>query len=123
MPIPANPNHRPTLPGELLQSLFLEDMALTQSELAAHLGWSKSKVSEIVTGRRRITLEIALALGDVLGNSAEFWLNAQKRVDLWQARQKPRKHYTNIYEAVMKQAHETRTKRTPPPHKAQKRSV
>jgi len=82
----------PITPGEMLREGFLDEMGLTQSELAQHLGWTPAKVNEIIQGKRRITVEIALALSDAFGNSPEFWLNAQRETDLYHARRHYRKH-------------------------------
>jgi hypothetical protein len=42
-------------------------------------------VNRIVNGRSAITAAMALRLGAALGTSPEFWLNAQKAVDLYRA--------------------------------------
>ena len=66
-------------------------MGLTQSDLAYHLNWKPGKINEIVNKKRGITAETALALGDALKTSPEFWLNLQSNYDLWQAEQIHRK--------------------------------
>ncbi len=81
----------PRHPGEILQRLFLNDMGLTQSDLAYHLNWKPGKINEIVNKKRGITAETALALADALKTSPEFWLNLQSNYDLWQAEQNHRK--------------------------------
>jgi addiction module HigA family antidote len=78
---------KPTHPGEMLLEEFLNPMGLTQKQLAEHLGWTTAKVSEIVNGRRGLTAESALALADAFGMEAEFWLNLQLNLDLWNASQ------------------------------------
>ena len=35
--------------------------------------------------RRAVNPEMALQLSRLLGNTAEFWLDAQRAVDLWEA--------------------------------------
>jgi len=37
--------------------------------------------------RRAVSPEMAIRLGRLFGNSAEFWLNAQRALDLWEANQ------------------------------------
>lgn len=82
------PEHRPpTAPGQMLQH-FLNEMELTQTELASAMNWTKARVNELVKGKRSITPETALCLADAFGNSPEFWLNGQRNWDLWHARQK-----------------------------------
>ena len=81
------PKHRsPSRPGEVLQDEFLKPLGITQTKLAAHLGWPHAKVNEIINGKRGVTPEAALSLADALGTSPDVWLNLQKNYDLWKAR-------------------------------------
>jgi len=76
---------RPTHPGEMLQEDFLPDYGLTVSGLAEALGVSRQSVNELLRGRRAVSPAMALRLSRLFGNTAEFWLNAQRAVDLWDA--------------------------------------
>jgi addiction module HigA family antidote len=76
---------RPTHPGEILREDFLPDYGLTVSGLAAALGVSRQTVNELLRERRAVSPEMALRLSRLFGNSAEFWLNLQRGVDLWDA--------------------------------------
>jgi len=76
---------RPTHPGEMLREDFLPDYGLTVSGLADAVGVSRQTINELLRGRRAITPETALRLARLFGNSPEFWLNAQRAVDLWDA--------------------------------------
>jgi len=76
-------NRPPTHPGEMLLKEFLEPSEITQLELALHLGWTYARLNEIINGRRGITADSALALGDALGTGPEFWLNLQRDWNLW----------------------------------------
>lgn len=78
---------RPTHPGEMLKKDFLPDYGLTASGLAKDIGVSRQSVNELLRGRRSVSPEMALRLGKLFGNSPEFWLNAQRAVDLWDAAQ------------------------------------
>lgn len=78
------PKHRPpTHPGEMLLKEFLEPLKITQTELARHLGWPYARLNEIINGRRGITADSALSLGEALGTGPEFWLNLQRDWDIW----------------------------------------
>lgn len=77
----------PTHPGEMLLKEFLEPLGITQVKLAEHLGWPYARLNEIVHGKRGITAESALALGEALGTGAEFWMNLQQNWDLWHSLQ------------------------------------
>lgn len=78
---------RPIHPGEMLREDFLPDYKLTVSGLAKALGVSRQTVNELLRERRSISPEMALRLSRLFGNSPEFWLNAQRAIDLWDAAQ------------------------------------
>ncbi|MEP7012016.1 MAG: HigA family addiction module antitoxin [Acidobacteriota bacterium] len=78
---------RPTHPGEMLREDFLPDFELTASGLAEAIGVSRQTVNELLRGRRAASPGMALRLSRLFGNSADFWLNAQRAVDLWDAAQ------------------------------------
>jgi addiction module HigA family antidote len=87
MSIPNNTTmkRRPTHPGEMLREDFLPDYGLTVSKLAEALGVSRQSVNELLRGRRALSPEMALRMAKLFGNSPEFWLKAQRAVDLWDA--------------------------------------
>ena len=78
---------KPTHPGEMLREDFLPDYGLTTSSLAKAIGVSRQSINELLRERRRVSPEMALRLARLFGNSPEFWLNAQRAVDLWVAAQ------------------------------------
>ncbi len=78
-------NRQPTTPGEILREEFLIPLRMTQKQLANHLGCDVKVVNRIVNGRTSVTAEMALKLGATFRISPEFWLNAQKAVDLHRA--------------------------------------
>ena len=75
----------PVSVGEMLTEEFLLPMGLTQGQLAEAIGVSRKTVNELCNNRRTITVDTALMLAKAFGNSAEFWLNLQRRNDLWKA--------------------------------------
>jgi addiction module HigA family antidote len=76
---------KPTTPGEILREEFLLPLEMTQRQLADHLGCDLKVINRIINGRTSVTAEMALKLGAAFQTSPEFWLNAQKAVDLHQA--------------------------------------
>lgn len=76
---------KPTHPGEMLREDFITDYGLTVADMAKKLGVSRQSVNELLRERRAVSPEMALRLGRLFGNSPEFWLNAQRAVDLWVA--------------------------------------
>lgn len=69
-------------PGEILLEEFLEPMGISQYRLAKAISKPQSAISDIVNGRQGITAEMAWLLGEVLGTTAQFWLNLQSTYDL-----------------------------------------
>ncbi|MBK5295349.1 MAG: HigA family addiction module antidote protein [Acidobacteriia bacterium] len=81
---------KPASAGEILTEEFLEPMGLTQAALAEAMGVPRKHVNELCNERRAVTAPTALILARVFGNSPDFWLNVQRRSDLWEAMHSPR---------------------------------
>ncbi|MBI2964614.1 MAG: HigA family addiction module antidote protein [Chloroflexi bacterium] len=78
---------RPIHPGEMLREDFLPEYGLTVSSLAEALEVSRQTINELLRERRAVSPEMALRFSRLFGNSPEFWLDAQRAVDLWDAAQ------------------------------------
>ncbi|HWM32241.1 MAG TPA: HigA family addiction module antitoxin [Methyloceanibacter sp.] len=81
---------KPATVGEILVQEFMHPMGLTQGALAKAMGVPRKHVNELCNERRSVTAPTALILARVFGNSPEFWLNVQRRTDLWEATNSPR---------------------------------
>ena len=81
---------KPASVGEILTQEFIEPMGLTQGTLAEAMGVQRKHVNELCNNRRAVTAPTALILARVFGNSPDFWLNVQRRSDLWEAMHSPR---------------------------------
>lgn len=81
---------KPVSAGEMLTEEFLTPMNLTQGALAAAMGVERKLVNKLCNDRRAVTADTALMLARVFGNSPEFWLNVQRRTDLWEALHTPK---------------------------------
>ena len=75
--------------GDILTEEFMKPHGLTQGALAEAMGVQRKHVNELCNGRRAITVPTALILARVFGTSPEFWLNTQRRNDLWHALHDP----------------------------------
>ena len=70
-----------THPGEILA----EDIAalcLSAAELARRLDVPTNRIAGILNGKRAVSADTALRLGNFFGTSAEFWFNLQKLYEL-----------------------------------------
>ena len=89
-------SRRPTHPGEMLREDFVSDYGLTVAGLAEAIGVSRQSVNELLRGRRAVSPDMALRLARLFGNTPEFWLNAQRAVDLWDAARAVKKDISRI---------------------------
>jgi addiction module HigA family antidote len=72
----------PIHPGEVLLEDFMKPLGITQYRLAKDIGVSPIRISQIVRGKRAITVDTALRLARYFGTSAAVWLRLQVRYDL-----------------------------------------
>jgi len=77
-------SRRPLTPGQFLAGL-LDEMGITQTDLAARLGVTRATVSRLIQGRRSLTLDMAQRLGRFFGDGPGVWMQMQAIVDLWDA--------------------------------------
>jgi addiction module HigA family antidote len=75
---PTNPFH----PGEILLEEFLAPAGTTQAAFAQRLGWTRTRLNELIKGKRGITADAALDLAAALGTSAKLWMNLQATYEL-----------------------------------------
>lgn len=85
-----------THPGEMLREDFMPDYGLSTAALAKALGVSRQTINELLRERRALTPVMALRLSRLFGNTPEFWLNAQRAFDLWQAKKSCRQDIKKI---------------------------
>ncbi|MCD4747741.1 MAG: HigA family addiction module antidote protein [Thermoanaerobaculales bacterium] len=76
--LPKNPFH----PGEILLEEFLVPAGTTQTAFAQRIGWTTTRLNELIKGKRGITANAALDLAEVLGTSPKLWMNLQATYDL-----------------------------------------
>jgi antitoxin HigA-1 len=72
----------PVHPGQILRDEFLSPMGISVYELANAIKVPRSRVNDIVLGRRAITTDTALRLARYFGTTPEFWINLQAHYDL-----------------------------------------
>jgi addiction module HigA family antidote len=82
---------KPVSVGEMLVEEFLKPFGLTQGALAKAMGVPRKLVNELCNDRRAVTADTALMLARVFGNTADFWMNLQRRTDLWEALHTPKR--------------------------------
>jgi antitoxin HigA-1 len=86
---------KPSHPGEILKNLWLDELEMSQSHLAEKLSKAtggkikpstmQTKLSEVINGKRSMSAEFAVLLGQVLNTSPRMWMNLQVNLDIWEA--------------------------------------
>src|SRR5436309_4914659 len=76
----------PIHPGQFLAD-ELAELGMNPAELARELHVPANRIYQILSGRRAMTADTALRLGQWLGTSAELWMNLQKLYELRLAEQ------------------------------------
>lgn len=89
-------NRQPTHPGEILRYEYLEELNMTQQQLADSIGITRVRINEIILGKRSITPDTAFRLAKFLNTTPEFWIGLQTNFDMWNTFQKRRKEYKTI---------------------------
>ena len=72
----------PIHPGEVLLEDFMKPLGLSQYRLAKDIGVTPIRISQIVRGKRSITVDTAMRFGRYFGTSADVWLGLQTDYDL-----------------------------------------
>jgi addiction module HigA family antidote len=72
----------PVHPGAILKSDFLEPIELSVNALSQAINVPRTRLNDIVRGRRGITADTALRLARYFGVGAQFWMNLQSHYEL-----------------------------------------
>jgi addiction module HigA family antidote len=64
-------------PGEILSEEFLKPMGISAYRLAKDIGVSQIRISEIISGKRAITVDTGLRLSKYFGLNDGFWTGLQ----------------------------------------------
>jgi len=72
----------PIHPGEILKADFMQPLGLSVNALSRAIGVPRTRLNDIVLGRRGITADTAMRLGRYFSVSAQFWMNLQSHYAL-----------------------------------------
>ena len=75
----------PEHPGVELKHL-LQEKNMNISQFARTIGVSASRISEILSGKRRVTLDSAFKFSEAFNNSPEHWIRKQEDYDIFMKR-------------------------------------
>ncbi|MBW9336163.1 HigA family addiction module antitoxin [Herbaspirillum huttiense] len=69
-------------PGEILLEEFIKPMGMTAARVASDIDVPVSRISEIINGKRPVTVDTAVRLGVYFKMDPLFWLNLQSEYDV-----------------------------------------
>lgn len=85
--------YNPPHPGFVLRE-YIDGYSVT--ETAQRLGITRANLSRILNGKQGISAEMSVRLHHLLGTNPNFWLDMQKKYDLWQAEHNSKIDYSKI---------------------------
>ena len=75
--------HNPPHPGQFIKEVYLDELNISEREVAHKLKVAPSTFHRLVTGQTSLTPEMALRLSKTLGRTPESWLAIQNKYSLW----------------------------------------
>jgi addiction module HigA family antidote len=99
-------------PGEVLQKSFLDEYGLTPAKAAQDTGLSQSAIRQILTGKTRISLNVAVRLAKYFGNTYQYWLDLQTQYDF--AELQKDSAFTDAVKKIAKAKKQTPAKKVAP---------
>jgi addiction module HigA family antidote len=76
------PMKNPPHPGEVLKDLCIEPLGKTLTDIAEKLGVSRKTLSDLVNGKRSLSLDMAIRISKAFGSTPDTWLRMQLNYDL-----------------------------------------
>jgi len=86
----------PSHPGQILKEEFLDELEITQTDLANALGTTYRTINEIINERRSVSTEMAIKFSKFFGTSVELWLNLQNQYDVYKIYNKRKEHIERV---------------------------
>jgi len=78
--------YNPPHPGEFIKEVYLDELNVTEKEVATKLKVAPSTLNRLIKGKTNLTPEMALRLSITLGRTPESWLAMQDNYSLWTAK-------------------------------------
>jgi len=75
--------HQPPHPGEFIKEVYLDELGISEREVALKLKVAPSTLNRLIKGKTSLTPEMALRLSITLGRTPESWLQMQDSYSLW----------------------------------------
>jgi addiction module HigA family antidote len=72
---------------------YIEALEIKKKDFASYIGYQESNLSAILKGRRSISTDLAIKLGEIFQIDPALWLNIQSKNDLLKIIQRDKKKY------------------------------
>lgn len=72
----------PVHPGEILTEEFVAPLGMSVSAAARAIAVPRTRLNDVVLGRRAVTADTAMRLGRYFRIDPRFWMNLQAHYDL-----------------------------------------
>jgi addiction module HigA family antidote len=72
---------------------YIEALGIKKKDFASYIGYQESNLSAILKGRRSISTDLAIKLGEIFQIDPALWLNIQSKNDLLKIIQRDKKKY------------------------------
>ena len=95
-----NRKRKPTHPGELIREDILPGLEMSQGTLAELAGVSRQTISELLTEKRSMSIDLSYRLGCLFKMDGATFIRMQEAVDVWETLQKYEKEYDKIKPVV-----------------------
>jgi len=79
----TTPKRKPTHPGIFFRTIVFPALGLSVSDLAKVMRVTRQTMHAVMSGRSKVTPDMALRLGKLCGNGPNIWMNMQGALDLW----------------------------------------
>lgn len=76
----------PVHPGQIVREDCLQELGLTVTEAAAHMGVGRAALSALVNERASVSIEMAYRLSKAFGSTPDHWMRMQLAYELAQSR-------------------------------------
>lgn len=83
-------------PGEVLLEEFLKPMHISAYRLSKETSIPQTRISEIIKGKRSISIDTAIKFSLYFGNSVKFWIGLQVDYDIEEVKKKNKLIYRGI---------------------------
>jgi addiction module HigA family antidote len=78
----------PTHPGEVWREILEEHLRLPVAEAARRMEVSRQSLYAVLRGESKVTADMALRFGKLVGAAPELYLHMQDNHDLWHAQRR-----------------------------------